>query len=1385
MIIGLSRWMANTAFLVEIMTTERKSPIYITVLICIISLCFILCVDICNPAYAINNNSPTVVSAISELFRGSAAGESAKNFDAVNLSNLYFHLTGKTNATLADVNSKGTMTARAIKTNNGNKDIVVTLGGLNWTVTYVTKDKDGNTVATLWLADTPAAEKYQWQKWNAHAPTAKYPSSMYSTSYVRASMLNSGGCGYVAANGDTTLTKIAQSESHKYARFTMPDAKDSLTDFIVKPARIGYQETENARSYGGYVRTQPNEAYGNPSGSVIWVDNFNWSNRPEYAEWSNDYIWLPSLTEIRSTGIWQLSNNQRAGSTDAWTRTSNYEYSNGAAKQYASGSGELHVVVTEFNAVRPAMHLNLTAADKAAVYDLPQGFSVQYDGTVKSAQSKWTADKQLLSIMKLDTSSDITATDAGVYKAKLSLPTPYRWAVKEDGGGWHTASGAQEVQWEITKKDLTLDWSGIDAAYSWSDTLQSVIANYRPKLSGAIATDGVRLTMSYDTDVNMLDTEGAHTITASIVATDMTKLANNYALPSESSMQFSYTVSKSTQAAPSINIDYALEQFDDAVTAVGGISRLNWLQYYDADIGDWQSIPINSGGSKYDILEAFIGKSVRLRYKVPTEYASYILDSDETTVRFPARPLATAPVIDFMDEQVNIVKTCKYAFSLSGAPGDSDYTTAPPTEKLSLYIAGGVNYIANYGNQEYVLYYYEAATSTQFRSEVGELTIPARPQAPKVGINYISEQTLERLTDGMYYSLNNGAAVQGDYEYVKLNPTSDAGSLNVWYAASDKSFSSTRFKLTIPARRSAPDIRYDKENEKYEDGSMQPEIGMLYTADLASVWSEVEAESVFKRGGYYFKYVAVSRGDGSGDFASEYCYVDYGDKPINVEAEWSLGGVTSNGNDGKKLAAEYTGGVIKPSVRFFEIREDGSKVPLTIDESKKEIKIEAAVGSVEPINAGEYVVEVVITNPDGSKDTIYKLSNATLKYEITPVRLKVPQAASMEYNGEEQNIKDGLPAYLDGLVTVTGEDKAKDVRRGSGYTVQLRLTDSKNYKWDDAAVSGATVQIQWNITPLHIFARWLGLDIQYTGEAQGPSAVFDDAFDELTLIYTGDVTGIEIGSYTISVEIDVSDANYLNYVIENGTTVYSIVPEVGRVVVFIEWRSEAGAFEDGGELVYNGEVQYPRVSVRDRDGNELSGVEIIYNGGDAIISKYVGEYTLSVRVSGNYYIDSSCLTTIKYKIVADAEGNGEYKIIDIEITGSYKKNYNVGEKFENVGMIVNAIYTDGSKEEIYDYEYTQDALQEGDNTITVTYGEFSKSITVSAGIASVDGKWVSKKVYIITTAAIVVLILLCIALASGIIHMNKKMQRMFNAVIGSDNDAAQSEEENRKEHNDD
>ena len=110
-----------------------------------------------------------------------------------------------------------------------------------------------------------------------NVPTAVYPSNMYSTSYIRANALNSGGCGYIAVQGSTNfdLRKSADCRTtsifrlqirfdrfqlvratkynrlsthhstHKYARLTMPTVKGSLVDYIVTPAQVAYQETEN------------------------------------------------------------------------------------------------------------------------------------------------------------------------------------------------------------------------------------------------------------------------------------------------------------------------------------------------------------------------------------------------------------------------------------------------------------------------------------------------------------------------------------------------------------------------------------------------------------------------------------------------------------------------------------------------------------------------------------------------------------------------------------------------------------------------------------------------------------------------------------------------------------------------------------------------------------------------------------------------------------------------------------------------------------------------------------------------------------------------------------------------------------------------------------
>ena len=1349
------------------MLLSKRVRAFIIVIACAVALIgvYVLNYAVGNDAFAIvdSSESNSSIVKISELYMGLSDDGSEKKFSGDNFKSLYKALTGISNASFSDVEStlaiRGSnvegsqlLSSRDIRTLNGGKDIVVTLGGMDWIVASVSDDTDGNTVASLWLANS--TDNQQWSTWSSSNVRLDYPCTMYSSSYIRALLLDgnsedaSGNAVSVkhSVSGGASLTSYVRDASYDYpyTLFNDTSANDNITDYIVKPAKIKYQSSENYLNYGSST-TLPNDAYGTPRGTVNCQPGFDFRGKDTYTDWAYDYIWIPSVTETGfqatdSNGIWKMSVSQRANTKNYayWYRSA---FSGDASKVCAyadEGSGyvaDSDADVNNYYAVRPAFHLNLTKiASQAIAYEVPAVDDVEYDGQQKSLQTM-LADK-LYAEMSLDMTSQVAAVDADTYIAKVTLnSSDYKWLIKDSSGGWSTVSGSQpqEIVWKIKPRALTLDWTGMDSSYTWSNTLLNNLQNYKPKIVNDIASDNLIVSMSYDgsSDSSKLDAVGTHRLKADITAQDSSRL-NNYTLPTAASSQYVYAVNKATQSQPSLSIDFINEKLAEASDLVNGMSRLDWLEYLDGS-GNW--VPI-SGMTIPSSL--FTGDTYSFRYKVPQMYSDYIDDSDAVSLVIPARADADEPIIDYVNEKAAIKSSYMYAFSDSGEPALGDFNSAPSTAKLDLYIEGGVNYIAAYGDTPYTLYYYVPATSSAPRSNIGALVIPARNDAPKLSINYLGERTLEQLGEKIHYELNGGGEQQGNNDYVDLQPSSTKGVLIAWYSAGDGIFKSDEFTLVIPARRSAPDIRYDIASEQYEQDSLIPSVGMIYRGENSTRWYNVLADSEFKRGAYYFKYVAFEGADGTGEFASEERYVDYGSKPITLEAVWTIDGNT-------ELKAVYSGQIITPSIKFFELKDDGQRVPITILADNIKFIINTALGAVDPIDVGLYTAEIVIVDGSGNKDNAYKIANSTAKYEILPIVFDVPTGLTLEYNGQERNVVDCLPPDIAKAVdTITGDASARDVRVGSGYTAFLKLADSKNYKWSN--LSGATAQIQWNITPYAIFAAWEWLDSEYTGEAQGPKATFADAFDELSLIYSGDVTGIEIGSYTITVEIAPDDANKYNYLIENGTTVYSIVPEVGRVVVFIEWRSEAGAFEDGGELVYNGEVQYPRVSVRDRDGNELSGVEIIYNGGDAIISKYVGEYTLSVRVSGNYYIDSSCLTTIKYKIVADAEGKGEYKIIDIEITGSYKKNYNVGEKFENVGMIVNAIYTDGSKEEIYDYEYTQDALQEGDNTITVTYGEFSKSITVSAGIKNADGEWVSKKLYIITIASIGSLLVLCIIL---------------------------------------
>ena len=49
--------------------------------------------------------------------------------------------------------------AQNIRDNHG-KNIVVTFGGIQWEVTYVTRDNDGNVIVDLWRAQNTAVSSY-------------------------------------------------------------------------------------------------------------------------------------------------------------------------------------------------------------------------------------------------------------------------------------------------------------------------------------------------------------------------------------------------------------------------------------------------------------------------------------------------------------------------------------------------------------------------------------------------------------------------------------------------------------------------------------------------------------------------------------------------------------------------------------------------------------------------------------------------------------------------------------------------------------------------------------------------------------------------------------------------------------------------------------------------------------------------------------------------------------------------------------------------------------------------------------------------------------------------------------------------------------------------
>ncbi len=369
---------------------------------------------------------------------GNGQGAVGKVFNRIKLDELYGLLLGD-NATYADIvtaaNEKRSTPAGGIgglavgkNASDFSNNVVVKIGGINWIATVLTVDKaNGDVVLTLWRENIPndAAHKAAFCPWPAANTSSSsmnhtYPGSVYGTSYIRSLLLN----GYAMTDGDgsagnpviveystsasekTTYTSFStvQTANYEYDLFTNTNNPNNLTDFIVKPSKIAYQETQDRRvayNNSSLHNTSPNDAYGTPTNGYNWNGTSGIQNKYAYSDWQYDYLWLPSIPEtVATNNIFGCPTDLRVDNIASWLRTGAMGSTNRIDGIAAEGILTTNYVSVSTLGIRPAFHLNLTAAEESSGIPMttPTEVTSTYNG---EEQNYFNASGARVGIMRL------------------------------------------------------------------------------------------------------------------------------------------------------------------------------------------------------------------------------------------------------------------------------------------------------------------------------------------------------------------------------------------------------------------------------------------------------------------------------------------------------------------------------------------------------------------------------------------------------------------------------------------------------------------------------------------------------------------------------------------------------------------------------------------------------------------------------------------------------------------------------------------------------------------------------------------------------------------------------------------------------------------------
>ncbi len=260
-------------------------------------------------------------------------------------------------------------------------------------------------------------------------------------------------------------------------------------------------------------------------------------------------------------------------------------------------------------------------------------------------------------------------------------------------------------------------------------------------------------------------------------------------------------------------------------------------------------------------------------------------------------------------------------------------------------------------------------------------------------------------------------------------------------------------------------------------------------------------------------------------------------------------------------------------------------------------------------NVGEQTVTVSL------KNSLYSWadgSNAAKTYTITITKaiVELPTLNELSYEWTGSAITPDV-VYDDTLISVTGNTSGTNI---GSYTITFTLNDTEYYQWADETIEDKT--IAWEITKIIVALPTLdALTYEWTGSAITPDVVYDN-----TLISaTDDLSGTNIGSYTITFTLN--DTEYYQWAdetIEDKTITWEITKAI------VELPELSATYFD-----YTGNVITPEITVdttRVTVSGDLSATDegqynIIFTLNDDVNMEwetgYNRELTIAWRIGGD------------------------------------------------------------------------------------------------------------------------------------------------------------------------